>query len=81
VRAVGGGVAMSYEAWRREVANGTMADWNEDRNGYDPAPEVSRAPVTRLWDRQFRCWVRYYGALRYEDLQGPNPRYSRTEDR
>jgi len=25
---------MSYEAWCREVENGTMADWDEDRNEY-----------------------------------------------
>lgn len=25
---------MSYEAWRREVANGTMADWDDARGCY-----------------------------------------------
>ena len=30
---------MSYEAWRREVELGRMADWNIERNDYDPPPE------------------------------------------
>lgn len=34
---------MSYEAWRREVTNGTMPDWDEDKGDYgDAAPQGFR---------------------------------------
>ncbi len=73
---------MSYDAWRRDVANGTMADWNEDRNGYDPPPEQrQRIAVgsTRLWDRQLKCWVVFHGGVPFNAFTGPNPRYSREQ--
>lgn len=71
---------MSYEAWRREVANGTMADWNEETGNYDPPPLVSRDVSVRLWDRQMHCWTRLMGAAPY-DVGTPGSRYSRTEER
>jgi hypothetical protein len=70
---------MSYEAWRREVALGTMADWNEDRGGYDPPPRVGREASCRLWDRQLKCWVRLHGYAPY-DTGTPTSRYSRVEE-
>jgi len=30
---------MSYECWRKEVELGRAADWNEERNDYDPPPQ------------------------------------------
>jgi hypothetical protein len=40
---------MSYEAWRREVANGTMADWDEGKHDY---ADASSGPS--CWD----CYLR-----------------------
>lgn len=70
---------MSYEAWRREVAAGTMADWNEERGCYDPEPERSREITVRLWDKWMKHWVIHHGYVRHDEI-GPKGRYSRTEE-
>lgn len=47
---------MSYEAWRREVANGTMPDWDEDSGDYvggsggGPRVLVCVACEKRYWE-------------------------------
>ena len=56
---------MSYEAWRREVAIGRMADWDEDKNDYADAPPrgvcgscVNRMvndPPTKPFTKCVRC--------------------------
>lgn len=38
---------MSYEAWRRGVANGTMPEWDEDRQAYVGQPTAAITVATR----------------------------------